>query len=85
MRTVSCIVAARWDQFDGIHAEDDESAIAELREKIPDFRRAYDDDGLAPEEFADYAPLLRFRKNFIDGCDAVLDEIAKQRRALTSA
>ncbi len=70
---------------DRIHAEDDESAIAELREKIPDFRRAYDDDGLAPEEFADYAPLLRFRKNFIDGCDAVLDEIAKQRRTLTSA
>jgi len=70
---------------DLIHATDDEAAIAELREKIPDFRRAYDDDGLAPHEFASYAPLLRFRKNFIDGCDAVLDDIAKCRRVLTSA
>ena len=70
---------------DRIHVEDDPAVIKELRDKIPDFRRAYDEDGLAPGEFAEYAPLLRFRKNFIDGCDAVLDEVAKYRRALTSA
>ena len=64
---------------DRIHATDPEDAIAELRDKIPDFRRAYDDDGLAPEEFASYAPLLRFRKNFTDGCDAVLGQIADRR------
>ena len=69
---------------DRIHAEDDEAVIAELREKIPDFRRAYDDDGLAPHEFADFQPLLRFRNNFIDGCDAVLSEIAKCRKVLAS-
>jgi transaldolase len=68
-----------------IDAEDDAAVIAELRDKIPDFRRAYDDDGLAPHEFADFKPLLRFRKNFIDGCDAVLQEVAKYRRAFTSA
>ena len=68
-----------------IHAEDDAAVIAELREKIPDFRRAYDDDGLAPREFADFKPLLRFRNNFIDGCDAVLREVAKYRRAIASA
>jgi len=67
-----------------IDMEDDEAAIAELREKIPDFRRAYDDDGLCPPEFAEYAPLLRFRKNFIDGCDDVLRAIAKRRQALTA-
>jgi len=68
-----------------IDAEDDAAVIAELRDKIPDFRRAYDDDGLAPHEFADFKPLLRFRNNFIDGCDAVLAEVAKHRRAFTSA
>ena len=70
---------------DRIHAEDDETVIAELREKIPDFRRAYDDDGLSPHEFAEFAPLLRFRNNFIAGCDAVLEEVAKFRTELTSA
>lgn len=67
-------------------SDDHEAAvIEELREKIPDFRRAYDDDGLAPQEFAHFAPLLRFRNNFIDGCDAVLREVAKYRRAIASA
>ena len=69
---------------DRIHAEDDEAVIAELRDKIPDFRRAYDDDGLAPSEFGRYAPLLRFRNNFIAGCDDVLDHIAKYRESVAS-
>ena len=63
---------------------DEEDAIAELREKIPDFRRAYDDDGLSPPEFAGFAPLLRFRNNFIDGCDALLQAIADRRRMPTA-
>lgn len=68
-----------------IDADDDPEVIAELREKIPDFRRAYDDDGLTLQEFASYAPLLRFRKNFIDGCDAVLSEIEKRRQTLATS
>jgi transaldolase len=64
---------------------DSEEAVAELRDKIPDFRRAYDNDGLRPAEFAGFAPLLRFRRNFIDGCDAVLDKIAERRKALATA
>ena len=67
-----------------IDATDDLKIIEELREKIPDFRRAYDDDGLTPSEFADFAPLLRFRNNFIDGCDAVLADIAKRREVLAT-
>lgn len=70
---------------DRIDVIDSEDAISELRDKVPDFRRAYDDDGLKPEEFAGFAPLLRFRRNFIDGCDAVLDEIAERRKAPASA
>ena len=67
-----------------IDTVDSDDAINELRAKIPDFRRAYDDDGLSPPEFADFAPLLRFRNNFIDGCDAVLREIAERRRVLAT-
>lgn len=68
-----------------IDAVDSEEDIAELRAKIPDFRRAYDDDGLTPSEFANFAPLLRFRRNFIDGCDDLLREIAVRRRTLSTA
>ena len=39
---------------------------------------------ILPPEFADFAPLLRFRKNFIDGCDAVLAEVAKRREFLAA-
>lgn len=68
-----------------IDAVDSAEDIEELRAKVPDFRRAYDDDGLTAEEFANYAPLLRFRKNFTDGCDHVLREIAERRRTLSTA
>ena len=89
-------VTINWSTFDElfeldppivnrIDVVDNDQAIDELRSKIPDFRRAYDDDGLSPPEFADFAPLLRFRKNFIDGCDAVLREIAERRRVLTTS
>jgi transaldolase len=67
-----------------IDAQDDPDAIAELREKIPDFRRAYDDDGLIVEEFEDYAPLQRFRNNFIDGCEAVKQAVADRRAELAT-
>lgn len=66
---------------DRIHAQDSEDLITELREKVPDFRRAYD-DGLALREFENFAPLRRFRKNFFGGCDDVLQEITKRRRVV---
>jgi len=64
-----------------IDAEDPPELVAELREKIPDFRRAYDDDGLTPEEFEPLAPLQRFRRNFIGGCTAVKEAIRERRSA----
>ena len=63
-----------------IDAEDPPDLVEELREKIPDFRRAYDDDGLTPEEFEPFAPLQRFRNNFIAGCEAVRQAIAARRQ-----
>ncbi len=53
--------------------------LEELRAKLPDFRRAYDDDGLTPPEFATFPPLVRFRNNFVEGCTTLKLEIAKSR------
>ena len=38
--------------------------IDELLEKVPDFKRAYDRAGLRPEEYEDFAPVVRFRNSF---------------------
>lgn len=38
--------------------------IDELREKIPDFRKAYDNGALKPEEFEDFGPVVLFRSSF---------------------
>lgn len=39
--------------------------IADLMDRIPDFRRAYEPDGLAPEEFESYGASARTLRGFI--------------------
>jgi transaldolase len=56
--------------------------VDELLEKIPDFRRAYREDGLNREEFADFGPVVLFRSMFLKGWDYLLTTI-KQRRFQT--
>jgi transaldolase len=53
--------------------------IAKLRDLLPDFRRAWDEGGLEPAEFADFGPVALFRGMFIDGWRKLL-EIIRQRR-----
>ncbi|MFA6505905.1 MAG: transaldolase family protein [Treponemataceae bacterium] len=48
-------------------------------EEIPDFRRAYAEDGLKPEEFADFGPVVLFRTMFTDGWKK-LESAVKERR-----
>ena len=67
-----------------IDTETPPDVIAELRAKLPDFRRAYDDDGLAVDEFKDFGPLLLFRSMFLEGYYHLLTAIAT-RRALLAA
>lgn len=43
----------------------DPAIIAELTERIPDFVRAYEPDGLAPSEFDDYGATARTLRAFI--------------------
>jgi len=58
-----------------------QKVIDELREKLPDFRRGYLDDGLEVEEFEGFGPVQLFRSSFIKSWKYVL-EIIKDRRAM---
>jgi transaldolase len=42
-----------------------ESVIAELSERFPDFRRAYEPDGLSVSEFDSFPPSVRTLRSFI--------------------
>jgi transaldolase len=56
-----------------------ETIVRELCAKLPTFARAYAGDGLRPDEFADFGPVARFRKQFLNGWNELLDAIRKQR------
>jgi transaldolase len=52
----------------------------ELCDKLPDFRKAFLDDGLAREEFNVYGPLQYFRGMFVKGWDVLLQNIRERRQ-----
>lgn len=62
-----------------IDASTPQAVIDELCDKLPDFRKAYHDDGLAIEEFGDFAPLQYFRNMFVQGWDTLLESVREQR------
>jgi transaldolase len=62
-----------------IDAEAPQSAIDELCEKLPNFSRAYYEDGLDVDEFEDFGPVVFFRAMFLNGYSRLLDEIADRR------
>lgn len=45
----------------------DSAIVDELRRKFPDFRKAYDIDGMQPEEFEHYGATARTLRQFIGG------------------
>ena len=44
----------------------DAGIVEELYDLIPDFRRAYDEDGMAPSEFDHYGATARTLRTFIE-------------------
>jgi transaldolase len=62
-----------------IDAMTPQAVIDELCDKLPDFRKAYHDDGLAIEEFGGFAPLQFFRNMFVQGWDTLVGNIREQR------
>lgn len=77
--TASELIAANLPVVSRIDAPEPTGAVEELRAKIPGFRRAYDEDGLAIEEFADFGPLMLFKTMFLNGYARLLDEVAERR------
>jgi transaldolase len=56
-----------------------QAVIEELADKFPDFVKAYDEDGLAVEEYADFGPVQFFRNAFLKGWYLLLAEIPARR------
>jgi transaldolase len=56
-----------------------QTVIDELCDKLPDFRKAYLDDGLTLKEFSGFAPLQYFRNMFVKGWDTLLGNVRDQR------
>lgn len=77
--TGSDLIAANLPVVSRIDAPEPTGVVEELRAKIPGFRRAYDEDGLAIEEFADFGPLMLFKTMFLNGYARLLDEVAERR------
>jgi transaldolase len=63
-------------QIDGVTSPSD---VSLLRGAIPDFKRAYDDDGLSTEEYSGYGPVVLFRSMFVEGYNKLVDEVKKRR------
>ncbi len=53
--------------------------VEELSAKLPNFRRAWEEDGMKEEEFADFGPVMLFKTMFLNGYIRLLDEIAETR------
>jgi len=65
-----------------IDAETPQSVIDELCDKLEVFRKAYLDDGLKREEYAEYGPVQLFRNAFMMGWFTLLAEVSRRRHAL---
>jgi transaldolase len=53
--------------------------INELCEKLPTFKKAWDEDDLKPGEFDDFGPVVRFRTQFLNGWNKLLETIRERR------
>ncbi|HEX2988333.1 MAG TPA: transaldolase family protein [Chloroflexota bacterium] len=58
-----------------------EDVVAELSEKLPDFRKAFYADALTPNEYEGYGPLQLFRTMFLNGWMRMVNQIAARRKA----
>jgi transaldolase len=51
--------------------------LTELLGKFADFRRAWEDDALAVDEFEDFGPVQHFRDSFVSGWNSLLAAVAQ--------
>lgn len=65
-----------------IDAETSQAVINELCKKLPDFKKAFHEDGLSVEEFADFGAVQHFRNMFLKGYTTLRQEIAARKSLL---
>ncbi|MFA5447386.1 MAG: transaldolase family protein [Sphaerochaeta sp.] len=53
--------------------------IDELLEKLPNFKRSWDENGMTVDEFADYGPVMLFRTQFMNGWSRLIDAVQMAR------
>jgi transaldolase len=53
----------------------DSAIVEKMYEKIPDFRRAYDEDGMTTEQFDDYGATVRTLRGFITSAHDLMAEV----------
>jgi len=58
----------------------DPELIRELRERLPDFERAWDEQGMQSDEYYDYGGVELFRTSFMKGWDTLVSVIRDYRR-----
>ena len=58
-----------------IDAKISKHVLSELEEKLPDFRKAYYEKTLLPEEFREFGPVVSFQNSFLAGYSQLLDFI----------
>lgn len=63
----------------GIDQEVPSSIIDELITKLPNFKRAWYEEGMGVDEFADYGPVMLFRTQFMNGWSRLVDAIQMMR------
>ncbi len=76
--TAEEILALNPPVADRISIETPREVIAELEQKLPDFRKAWREGELAVDEFAEYGPVQRFRNQFVRGWNQMLDTIKEE-------
>ena len=52
--------------------------VEELLEKLPDFRRGYEEGGISPKEYEEFGPVVKFRNSFLKNWEKVLVEAEKR-------
>jgi transaldolase len=53
----------------------DPKIVEELLRKFPDFRRAYEEDGLSVDDFDSFGPTRRTLRQFISACQDLAAQI----------
>ncbi len=52
--------------------------VEELLEKLPDYRRGYEEGAISPKEYEEFGPVMKFRNSFLKNWEKVLDETEKR-------